>query len=163
MTHNNEIVRFEIWHFRTGLESFANELVAQLPGLLITQFTIPQDNHQFANSNSVGLRFDFIDDWYSVLAYLDTFKRPTGFYHIFIQSPLCNQKGIWRGTALELTITVYPDRTYMVSGEQEFCAAVEEGWMRVYAAAKARETLRNLCLMLDEGRLPQEVMDAVSG
>jgi predicted RNA-binding protein associated with RNAse of E/G family len=162
MTHS-ETVRFEIWHYRSGIEAFENELVALLPGLLITQFSTPKSNNWLPGVTGVGLRFDFIEDWYSVLAYLDDNKRPTGFYHIFIQSPLENHKGIWRGTALELNIAVYPDGSYVVNGEEEFCAAVEDGWLRVYAAAKARETLRNLCLMLDEGRLPQEVMDAVSG
>ena len=137
--------------------------MAHLPGLLITQFEVPRNEHPDLAADRLALRFDFTEEWYSVIAFLDNEKSPTGHYRIFIQSPLQNEDGLWRTFDLILGMEVTPNGTYTVTGEEEFCAAVEEGWMRVYAAANAREALRKLCSMLDEGQLPQEVMDAVCG
>lgn len=111
----------------------------------------------------MALRFDFLEEWYSILAFLDEDKRPTGHYHVALQSPLRNELGMWRGYDLLLNLEVHAGWDYKVHGEEEFCEAVEEGWMRVYAAANAREAMRKLCAMLDNGGLPQEVMDAVLG
>jgi len=158
-----ETVSFELRRYQSEPQSFDNELVAQLPGLLITQFSAFEGESPGQAADGVVLRFDFIDDWYSVLAFLDADKQPTGHYRISIQTSLRNDCGKWRGNDLILGVKVRPDGSYLVTGEEDFCAAVEEGWMRVYSAANAREALRRLCLMLDEGCLPQEVMDAVCG
>ena len=153
-------VRFVINRYRSEPHIYENELVARLPGLLITQFTLPPEEPA---PDRVGLRFDFIEDWYAVLAFLDDRKKPTGHYRLLIQTPLLDSEGIWRGTDLLLHIDVRPDGSYVIDGDDCFCHAVEEGWMRVYSAANAREALRRLCSMLDLGKLPQEVMDAVAG
>lgn len=158
-----EVVRFDIKRYRNTPLSFANDLVAELPGLLITQFEVPSEKHPDGLDGTLALRFDFTDDWYSVVAYLNGDKSPTGHYRIRMQAPLHNEGGVWKSYELVLGMEVRPNGDYMVTGEEEFCAAVEEGWMRVYAAANAREALRKLCGMLDEGQLPQEVMDAVCG
>lgn len=158
-----QTIRFEFQRYRDDPEIIENDLVAELPGLLITQFSVAEGESPSPDADRVGLRFDFVDDWYSVLAFLDQDKRPTGHYRIGIQTPLRSHEGLWRGSKLLLGLEVFPNGEYSVTGEEEFCAAVEEGWMRVYAAAKAREALRNLCIMLDDGCLPQEVMDAVGG
>jgi len=158
-----ETISFEFRRYRSDPLASENELVAQLPGLLITQFPASERESPDQAANGVVLRFDFVDDWYSVLAFLDSDKQPTGRYHISMQTPLMNDGGKWRGNNLILGVEISPNGSYLVTGEEDFCAAVEEGWMRVYAAAKAREALRKLCLMLDEGCLPQEVMDAVCG
>lgn len=158
-----ETVKFELRTYGGLPLTFENDLVAQLPGLLITQFAVPEGEFPGLGTDRVALRFDFVDDWYSVLAFLDGSKKPTGHYRISIQTPMGTEGSIWRGTDLVLGLEVPPNGDYFVTGEEDFCAAVEEGWMRVYAAANAREALRKLCLMLDEGCLPQEVMDAVGG
>ena len=153
-------VRFQLRRYNSSEQRFENDLVARLPGLLITQFAVPEDD---GAADRLALRFDFVDDWYSVLAFLDSDKQPTGHYLITIQTPLGNEDGVWQGDNLALGLEVLPEGQYVITGEEDFYAAVEEGWMKVYAAAKAKETLRKLCLMLDEGCLPQEVMDAVGG
>jgi hypothetical protein len=158
-----EIVRFEIKRYKKAPLAFENDMVAQLPGLLITQFAVPHDEHPDGVGDTLALRFDFTDDWYSVIAFLNGDKSPTGHYRISMQSPLHNEGGLWKTYDLVLGMEVRPNGDYMITGEEEFCAAVEESWMRVYAAANAREALRKLCTMLDEGQLPQEVMDAVCG
>jgi predicted RNA-binding protein associated with RNAse of E/G family len=158
-----ETVRFEIRRHRGPSKFFENDLVARLPGLLITQFEVPSGEHPDLATDKLALRFDFTDEWYSVIAFLDDEKSPTGHYRIFIQSPLQDEDGMWRAFDLILGLEVTPNGMYTVTGEEEFCGAVEEGWMRVYAAANAREALRKLCIMLDQGQLPQEVMDAVGG
>ena len=158
-----ETISFELERYQSDPQSFENELVAQLPGLLITQFPTLARESPDQVANGVVLRFDFIDDWYSVLAFLDADKQPTGRYRISIQTPLRNDGRKWHGNDLILGVEVLPDGSYSLTGEEDFCTAVEEGWMRVYAAANAREALRKLCIMLDEGCLPQEVMDAVCG
>jgi len=155
-----ESVKFELNRYHGDSQKFENDLVAQLPGLLITQFAIA-DGTSRVRQDRLGLRFDFVDDWYNVLAFLDGDKNPTGHYTVALQTPLRNDEGVWKGCDLLLGLEIVPGRDYAILGEEEFFSAVQEGWMRVYAAAKARETLRKLCLMLDEGRLPQEVMDAV--
>lgn len=158
-----ETVHFELKRYQNGSRLFANDLVAQLPGLLITQFAVLEGESLGRTTGKVGLRFDFVDDWYCVLVFLDQNMRPTGHYRGLVQTPLKNEDGLWKGSDLLLGLEVSPDGDYYVTGEEDFCAAVEQGWMRVYAAARAREALRKLCSMLDEGRLPQEVMDAVGG
>lgn len=159
----SETIRFEIKHHDGALRVFENDLVAQLPGLLITQFEVPLCERPDVAADKLALRFDFTDEWYSVIAFLDGDKSPTGHYRISIQSPLRNEGVVWKSLDLILGLEISPNGDYLVTGEEEFCGAVEEGWMRVYAAANAREALRKLCQMLDEGRLPQEVMDAVCG
>lgn len=111
----------------------------------------------------MALRFDFFDDWYSVMAFLDADGQPTGHYKITMQTPLEKEDGIWKGDNLVLALVIMPDFHYTVTGEDEFVGAVEDGWMKVYSAAKARESLRTLCHMVESGSLPQEVMDAVHG
>ena len=158
-----EIVKFDIKRYRNTPLVFENDMVAQLPGLLITQFEVPSEDHPDGVGDTLALRFDFTDDWYSVIAFLNGDKSPTGHYRISMQSPLHNEGGLWKSYDLVLGMEVRPNGDYMITGEEEFCAAVEESWMRVYAAANAREALRKLSAMLDEGQLPQEVMDAVCG
>ena len=157
-----ERIKFEFRRYRSEAKSFVNDRVAQLPGLLITQFN-PETALPGLDDDRVALRFDFTDDWYSVLAFLDEEKRPTGHYKICLQSPLNEENGIWIGDDLLLRLEIRPESDYIITGEEEFFSAVETGWMRVFSAAKAREALRKLCSMLDEGQLPQEVMDAVCG
>ena len=158
-----ETIRFEIKHYNGAPRVFENDLVAQLPGLLITQFEVPLCERPDLAADRLALRFDFTDDWYSVIAFLDEDKSPTGHYRISMQAPLRNEDEVWKSLDLILGLEISPNGDYVVTGEEEFCGAVEEGWMRVYAAANAREALRKLCHMLDEGQLPQEVMDAVCG
>lgn len=158
-----EDIAFELTRYHDDPRRFTSALVAQLPGLLITQSSVYSNEHRPCGNDSVALRFDFIEDWYSVLAFLDANKQPTGHYRISIQTPLTSHDGVWCGCDLLLGIEVMPGHGYAVMGEEDFCEAVEDGWMRVYAAANAREAMRKLCRLLDEGRLPQEVMDAVCG
>lgn len=158
-----QIVKFEIRRYRRDSLVFANDLVAELPGLLITQFEVPHTEHPDGIGDTLALRFDFTEEWYSVIAFLNGDKSPTGHYRIYMQSPPRNEDGVWKTYDLVLGMEVRPNGDYMVTGEEDFCAAVEESWMRVFAAANAREALRKLCGMLDEGQLPQEVMDAVCG
>lgn len=156
----SEAARFSFRQYGSASQQFENELVAQLPGLLITQFTVPQAPRN-GHHGSTGLRFDFMDDWYSVVAYLDDEKRPTGYYRISCQSPLHKADGTWKGVGLVLEADVEPDWQYSILHEEEFIQAVEDGWMRVYSAAKARQALRDICKLLDAHSLPQEVMDAL--
>ncbi len=153
-------VRFHFKQYDAVPQEFENELVAQLPGLLISQFSVPQPPRN-GHHGMTGLRFDFIEDWYSIIAYLDGEKNPTGYYHVSMQSPLYNDDGVWRGIRLVLEADVEPGWEYTILNEEEFIQAVEEGWMRIYAAAKAREALRDMCKLLDEHCLPQEIMDAL--
>jgi len=111
----------------------------------------------------MALRFDFVEEWYSILAFLDRDGNPTGHYRVGMQTPLQNDEGVWTGDDLLLGLEVLPDFHYVVTGEDDFLTAVEDGWMKVFTAAKARESLRGLCAMVDGGSLPQEVMDAVHG
>jgi len=158
-----ETVKFEIKRYEGAARTFENDLVAQLPGLIITQYQPADGECAACQDRCVALRFDFVDDWYSITAYLGPDKRPTGYYHISMQSPLRHDSGIWKGYDLILNLDVSPDWDYSVMDEVEFCTAVEDGWMRVYAAANAREALRKICALLDRRSLPQEVMDAVLG
>lgn len=158
-----ETIRFELRHYKSDEKSFESDLVAQLPGLIITQSPVRELGSLAQSGDEIALRFDFIDDWYSVLAFLDGSKQPTGHYLISTQTPLRNEGGIWKGNDLILRLEVFPRGEYVISEEENFYTAIDEGWMRVHAAAKAREALRKLCFMLDEGCLPQEVMDAVGG
>lgn len=158
-----ETIKFEIKRYECVPRIFENDLVAQLPGLLITQYQVAEGECPTPDAGCLALRFDFVDDWYSITAFLDSDKRPTGHYHVCIQSPLRHDNGTWKGYDLILNLDVVPDWEYSVSDEVEFCSAVEDGWMRVYAAANAREALRKMCSLLDKRNLPQEVMDAVYG
>ncbi|MBN1593437.1 MAG: DUF402 domain-containing protein [Candidatus Coatesbacteria bacterium] len=158
-----ETVKFEFKQYEGGPRTFENDLVAQLPGLLITQYPISNGECSPLEAGCLALRFDFVDDWYSITAYLEPDKRPTGYYHISMQSPLRHDDGVWKGYDLILNLDLGPDWDYSVADEIEFCTAVEDGWMRVYAAANAREALRKICCLLDDRILPQEVMDAVCG
>lgn len=161
MTHLDPAkAKFEIRKYKAGAQKFENDLVAQLPGLLITQFAVSEDL-AILGEDVAALRFDFTEDWYSVIAFLDSSKTPTGHYRISIQSPLRNDDGVWKGDDLILAIEVYPNWEYTILNEEAFLCAVEEGWMRIYAASNAKECLRKLILMLDEHCLPPEVMDAV--
>jgi predicted RNA-binding protein associated with RNAse of E/G family len=137
--------------------------VAKLPGLLITQFVISQRTLPGLDDDKMALRFDFLDDWYSVTAFLDQYKQPTGHYRIGTQTPVEVFDRVWRCDDLVLGLEIHPNYEYHITGEKEFLSAVDEGWMRVYSATKAREALRELCVMLDRGALPPEVMDAVHG
>ncbi len=158
-----ETIRFEIQRYKRPVDVFENDLVARLPGLLITQFQVPIIEHPDGIGGMLALRFDFTEEWYSVIAFLNNDKSPAGHYRITAQSPLREERNLCKTSDLVLGMEVRPNSNYIITGEEEFCAAVEEGWMRVYAAANAREALRKLSAMLDEGRLPQEVMDAVCG
>lgn len=153
-------IKFDFKRYKDTDEEFECDLVAQLPGLLITEYLV--SNSGSSEEPFAALRFDFIDDWYSIAAFLDCNKVPTGRYRIAIQSPLVGKDGVWRGVNLILGIEVYPDWSYVITNEETFLHAVEDGWMRVYSAAKARECMRKLCAMLDEHCLPPEVMDAVA-
>ena len=158
-----ETIKFDIKRYEGAPRAFENDLVAQLPGLLITQYQVANRECPSLEAGCLALRFDFVEDWYSIIAYLDHDKRPTGHYHVSMQSPLRHDNGVWKGYDLVLNIDVSPDWDYSVADEVEFCTAVEDGWMRVYAAANAREALRKICTLLDRHSLPQEVMDAVCG
>ena len=158
-----ETIKFEIKRYEGGPRTFESDLVAQLPGLLITQYQVTDGQCPSLEPGCLALRFDFVDDWYSITAFLDRDKRPTGYYHVSMQSRLRHDNGVWKGYDLILNLNVSPDWDYSVCDEVEFCTAVEEGWMRVYAAANAREALRKICALLDKRSLPQEVMDAVCG
>lgn|GEM_PF-2553202 len=163
MTESKPVrIKFEFKRYEDSDEELECDLVAQLPGLLISEYLVPA-NGSSAKSQTEALRFDFFEDWYSVVAFLDEDKMPTGRYRISMQSPLFGKDGVWRGVNLILGIEVYPDWSYVITDEETFLRAVEDGWMRVYSAAKARECLRKLCAMLDEHYLPPEVMDAVGG
>lgn len=155
-----DTVKFCFRRFDDVPQEFENDLVAQLPGLLISMCSIPESSR---NGHGVaGLRFDFVEDWYSITAYLDETKSPTGYYDVAMQSPLYNDSGVWKGIRLILEAEVGPDWEYNILNEEEFIQAVEDGWMRVFAAAKARAALRDICRLLDDHCLPQEVMDALS-
>jgi predicted RNA-binding protein associated with RNAse of E/G family len=156
-------IRFQFKRYNNSDENIEGDLVAQLPGLLISQFAVPDGGGPDPSADTTALRFDFFEDWYSIVAFLNGNKLPTGRYQIAMQSPLHSEDGAWRGVSLILGVEVYPDWEYFITNEEEFLRSVEEGWMRVYSAAKARECLRRLCAMLDEHCLPPEVMDAVGG
>lgn len=153
---------FELKQFPEGARRFANDFVAHLPGLVITQFSLGTDALDDRNSMNTVLRFDFVDDWYSVLAFLDCENKPTGDYVISAQSPIVLRNGLWKGDELILKVKVSADWSYDIEGEEEFLSAVDDGWMTVYSAMNARETIRKLCVMLDDHTLPPEVMDAVN-
>jgi predicted RNA-binding protein associated with RNAse of E/G family len=155
-----DTVKFHLKRYDATPQEFENELVAQLPGLVISQFDVPKPSH---NGHGVtGLRFDFVEDWYSIVAYLDETKSPTGYYDVSMQSPLHHDGNVWKGILLVLCAEVEPGWQYAILNEEEFIQAVEDGWMRVFAAAKARAALRDICKLLDEHCLPQEVMDALN-
>ena len=156
-----DTISFEFRRYRQSTAQFENENVAELPGLLITQRTLNNDEPKLHDNDKLVLRFDFIDDFYSVQVFLDAEKQPTGHYRCTMQTPLRNIDGVWKGDDLLLGLEVLPGFQYYITGENEFFSAVEEGWMRVHSAAKAREILRRLCHMIENGCLPQEVMDAV--
>lgn len=157
-----ETVKFELRRYNDDLELFENDYVAQLPGLLITQFNIESDGH--GNSDDrVALRFDFIDDWYSIIAFLDEDKHSTGHFEISMQSPLSHDGYVWRGDDLILDLAIFPSLKYELKGEDDFTSAIEQGWIRIRSAAKVQEALHKLCLMLEDGCLPPEVMDAMDG
>jgi predicted RNA-binding protein associated with RNAse of E/G family len=159
----SETINFEFQRYNSFARRYENDLVAALPGLLITQFVVPQSTLSCFNGDRLALRFDFIDDWYCVMAFLDDDGKATGHYRVDIQTPLQNEDGVWKGDHLLLGLVIKPDFHYTIVGEEEFLTAFEDGWMKVYSAAKAREALRSLCTMVDQGALPQEVMDAVHG
>src|SRR5665647_2361768 len=121
-----ESIRFEIRRYRKPPSVFENDLVAQLPGLLITQFQVPPEEHPYGMADSLALRFDFTEEWYSVIAFLNADKSPTGYYRIFMQSPLRNEEGVRKSYDLVLGIEAHPNGDYMVTGEEDFCAAVDE-------------------------------------
>lgn len=153
---------FELRQYPEGVRHFMNDFVACLPGLVITQFTLERDTPDGAGSLNTILRFDFVEDWYGVLAFLDAENKPTGHYVISAQSPMVFGDGTWRGDDLLLKVKVFADWSYTVEGEEEFNAAVDAGWIRADAAANARETIRKMCVMLNDRTLPPEVMDAVN-
>lgn len=157
-------ISFEFRTYPDGAKVFSNDFVAHLPGLLITQFAV-DNNHSLSlamNIDTTALRFDFLDDWYSVIAFLDGLNKPTGHYIINTQTPLICQDGMWKGDNLLLKLEVYRDWQYSILGEKDLISAVDDGWMMVNSAINARETIRKTCTMLDDRSLPQEVMDAVS-
>ena len=156
-----DTVRFFLKQYGGVPQEFENDLVAQLPGLLITQFNVPQPPRN-GHHGSTGLRFDFTEDWFSIVAYLDQSKNPTGYYRVYLQSPLFYDGERWRGVLLVLNADVHPGWEYTILNEEDFIQAVEARWMPIYSAAKAREALRDICKHLDEHCLPQEVMDALS-
>ncbi|HEY3299060.1 MAG TPA: hypothetical protein VGK34_10425 [Armatimonadota bacterium] len=158
-----ETINFEFRRFNSFIRRYENDLVAKLPGLLITQFVVPQSTLSCFQGDRLALRFDFVDDWYCVMAFLDDNGNATGHYRVDIQSPLISDDGVWKGDHLLLGLVIKPDFHYTIVGEDDFLSAVEEGWLKVSRAAKARESLRALCHMVDGGSLPQEVMDAVHG
>lgn len=158
-----ETIRFELSRYQREPLSFENDLVAKLPGLLITQFMISQKSLPGLDEDMMALRFDFLDEWYSVTAFLDQDKQPTGHYRIGTQTPIEVFDRVWRGDDLIIGMEIHPNYAYYITGEEEFLSAVDNGWMRVYSATKAREAVRELCGMLDRGALPPEVMDAVHG
>jgi predicted RNA-binding protein associated with RNAse of E/G family len=69
---------------------------------------------------------------------------------------------VWKGDDLLLKIKVFADWSYKVEGDAEFTAAVDGGWMHPDAAMNARDTIRKMCVMLNDRTLPPEVMDAVN-
>jgi len=156
-----DTVKIQIKQYGDAPQEFENELVAQLPGLLISQFSLTEPSRN-GRHGVTGLRFDFVEDWYNIIAYLDEAKGPTGYYRISMQSPLHQDSGTWKGVGLVLAAEVEPGWQYTILNEEEFIQAVEDGWMRVFAAAKARASLRDICKLLDEHCLPQEVMDALN-
>lgn len=158
-----EAVRFEFRRYNASRRFYQNDLVAKLPGLIITQFVVSQPVPIDLDNDHIALRFDFFDDWYNVMAFLDVNGDPTGHYRVSIQTPLQNEAGIWKGDDLLLGLEIMPEFKYSITGESDFLSAVEEGWMKIYSAANARDALRSLCQMVDGGTLPQEVMDAVHG
>lgn len=156
-----DTIEFEFRRYRRNNSHFASDIVAELPGLLISQMPLSEDETGINDTDSLVLRFDFIDDYYHVKVFLDENKRPTGHYRCSMQTPLRRVEGIWKGDDLLLSLEVLPGFEYYITGEDEFFSAVEEGWMRVHSAAKAREILRRLTHMIENGCLPQEIMDAV--
>jgi predicted RNA-binding protein associated with RNAse of E/G family len=157
-----DTVKFAFRRYKAGLRFFENDLVAELPGLIISQFPLPDDCHSCLSGDRTALRFDFVDDWYSVLAFLDRDNRSTGHYRIRMQSSLREERGLWKGDDLLLRVEILQNWAYEIVGEEEFFTAVDDGWMRVHAAANARQTMRRFCAMLNDGCLPQEVMDAIT-
>ncbi|MHB1456335.1 MAG: hypothetical protein ACYC0V_05405 [Armatimonadota bacterium] len=153
---------FELRQYPEGVRNFTNDFVACLPGLVITQFNLERDTPDGAGSINTILRFDFVEDWYSVLAFLDIENKPTGHYVISAQSPMDFKDGSWKGDDLILKIKVFADWSYQIEGDKDFIAAIESGWMQADAAMNARETIRKICVMLNDRTLPPEVMDAVN-
>lgn len=153
---------FELRQYPEGIRRFTNDFVACLPGLVITQFTLERDTPDGSGSINTILRFDFVEDWYSVLAFLDTENKPTGHYVISAQSQMTFRDGMWKGDDLLLKVKVFADWSYAIEGDVEFTSAVNSGWISEDAAVNARETIRKICVMLNDRTLPPEVMDAVN-
>lgn len=153
---------FVLQHYPEGEISFTNDFVAHLPGLIITQFSLNRILADGSSNINTVLRFDFIDDWYSVLAFLDENNKSTGHFVISAQTPLQLKDGIWKGCDLILKIKVQSDWSYSINGEEDFLSATDDGWMRVYFAVNARDTIQKICSMLNDHTLPPEIMDAVN-
>lgn len=153
---------FELRQYPEGVKCFTNDFVACLPGLVITQFSLDRDTPDGSGSINTLLRFDFVEDWYGVLVFLDCANKPTGHYVIYAQSPMEFIDNVWKGDDLLLKVKVFADWSYKVEGDTEFNAAVDGGWMHPDAAMNARDTIRKMCVMLNDRTLPPEVMDAVN-
>lgn len=158
-----ETVKFEFTRHEQVVKSFENELVASLPGLLITQFSVPSESSVGMIDDKVVLRFDFCDDWYSVLVYLDEMNHPTGHYKIYVQTPLVHHGDFWSGEDMVVGMEIIPGFGYLLKGEEEFLRNTRDGWIQAGTFLRVRDTMRTLRSMLDEGTLPQEVMYAVNG
>ncbi|MHB0913802.1 MAG: hypothetical protein ACYC2Y_10235 [Armatimonadota bacterium] len=156
-----ETVTLELRRYQEEPERLENDLVAKLPGLVLSQYIVPQCSLPCFYDDRLALRFDFVDDWYCIHAYLNGDKRPTGHYRISMQTPLRLDEGVWRGDSLVLGLEVLPGFEYKVTGEERFVRAVDEGWIRISTASHARDALRGLCSVLEDRCLPPEVMDAV--
>ncbi|MHB1001162.1 MAG: hypothetical protein ACYC27_18110 [Armatimonadota bacterium] len=157
-----ESVSLEFRLYPDSFHTYCNDFVADLPGLIITQFLVNQRHIDKYSPDTTALRFDFVDDWYSVLAFLDHANQPTGHYIIYAQTPLMQSNGIWKGDNLLLKLVVKKGWNYSIEGEERFLSAVDDGWMRIDSALNARESIRKICTMLDDRSLPLEVMDAVN-
>lgn len=153
---------FVLRQFPDGEKVFTNDLVARLPGLVITQFQLNRPSPNGGSSVNTVLRFDFTDDWYSVLAFLDAENNPTAQYLISAQTPLQYENGVWRGDDLILKVRVQADWSYTIEGTEEFWKAVDAGWMDPYKASNAQDAIRRMCAMLNDHALPPEVMDAMN-
>lgn len=156
-----DTIKFAFRRYQSEVQFLKNEFIAELPGLLITQFPVTGEERSALVNDRTVLRFDFVDDWYSVLAFLDGDNGSTGHYRVAAQTPLQFEAGIWQGDNLILGIEIMQNWAYTITGESAFHSAVDDGWITVNSAMYARDTIRRFRTMLEDGCLPQEVMDAV--
>jgi len=129
--------------------------------LIIDDVTVLDDNY-------TALWFIFADKWYDMGKMYNPQDKCTGHYcDIIIPMKRMASADTQFAVTVEITdlcldLWICPDGNYHILDEDEFEAAINNGWMDNQLSQRARQELDNLIQLVEAGQFPPAIVETIT-